>query len=317
MLPLEHFTLFVRLVRASHLVSKESLSPAELKQADADLQWFTQEYHRLYTTRNCSYNLHQLRHFARAVEDWGPAGNFWTFNYESAIGDKIGRVKGTQLSGREIVRSAALQQCTSALAASLKTPRIGTDYALMLERLRNPQSRRTAVVVTEHGDRRVSVVLTRNIYDSTAFRKSDPALYCIVSKLLAGIPFTKLSVSRRCALPGGFTVVAKDNAADKDYKRNASLVLIHKERIFECALFICVSVAQGSQKVAVGKFLETNPCEYFGCTKEFPFFLRGVIVGEYVLVNTRKFVKTVVEVTWDSKMERVFVVTPNCLNADL
>jgi hypothetical protein len=90
---LQHLILFVCAV---DILNGTSISSADLQLADDLLQYFIEDFERLYGRCNLSYNIHQLGHLTDTVRCWGPLWTTSAFPFESGNGMLMKLFNGTQ-----------------------------------------------------------------------------------------------------------------------------------------------------------------------------------------------------------------------------
>ena len=79
----EHFTLFVTIC---HNCLQKEIHEGLITEVEALCESFICGMESLYGVEFCSFNIHQLRHIAKCLRDWGPLHNYSCFSYETHLG---------------------------------------------------------------------------------------------------------------------------------------------------------------------------------------------------------------------------------------
>ena len=118
-LPPEYFEHLLLLVNAMHILLSDSISKKGLKTARVMLKNFCFQIESLYKARYCTWNLHSLLHYCKAVEDTGPLFLCSCFWYEDFNGDFRKLFHGTNGVETQILTSMAISQQIPKLASKL------------------------------------------------------------------------------------------------------------------------------------------------------------------------------------------------------
>ncbi|XP_051166501.1 uncharacterized protein LOC127284848 [Leptopilina boulardi] len=114
----EYFDHFLLLVKAIQLLSKEKILPAEIDLADSLLHIFIIDVERLYGLNKCTYNLHQLKHLAQNVREYGPLWVWSAFLSEDQNGELVKMTHGSNKIDVELsntIKIIQAQRCINYL----------------------------------------------------------------------------------------------------------------------------------------------------------------------------------------------------------
>lgn len=90
----KHFCLFSEII---FTLTKDSISPTDLRNAHAMCFEFVRKYQNLYGSERMTYNVHICSHLAEMVQNWGPLWATSCFNFEHGIGLLKKLVSGTKM----------------------------------------------------------------------------------------------------------------------------------------------------------------------------------------------------------------------------
>ena len=102
-----HYTLFVH---AIYILLQDSISEADLQEADRLLDGFCKSFSTLYEERFYTLNVHQLLHLVDDVRDQGPLYTHSCFSFEDKNGFILKLIHGTQFIDNQILSAVALCQ---------------------------------------------------------------------------------------------------------------------------------------------------------------------------------------------------------------
>ena len=102
-----HYTLFVQ---AIYILLQDSISEADLQEADRLLDGFCKSFSALYEERFYTLNVHQLLHLVDNVRDLGPLYTHSCFSFEDKNGFILKLIHGTQFIDNQILSAVALTQ---------------------------------------------------------------------------------------------------------------------------------------------------------------------------------------------------------------
>ena len=103
-----HYTLFVQATYI--LLQADSISEADLQEADRLLDGFCKSFSALYEERFYTLNIHQLLHLVDNVRDLGPLYTHSCFSFEDKNGFILKLIHGTQFIDNQILSAVALTQ---------------------------------------------------------------------------------------------------------------------------------------------------------------------------------------------------------------
>ncbi|KAK3907194.1 Halomucin [Frankliniella fusca] len=83
LLPQRYLRHLLKLSRAIFLVSRDSVTENDLREAEEKFTEYVREFQNFFQVECMRYNVHVLLHVVRAVRCWGPAFVHSTFNFES------------------------------------------------------------------------------------------------------------------------------------------------------------------------------------------------------------------------------------------
>lgn len=109
-LPDAYFQHWLLFMTALYTLLKESITLAELEQAEISLRFFVKQIDGLYGDREYTYNVHQLLHLALCVRRWGPLSGTSAFPFENYNMFVASCVHGTKHLGQEIVKNLSIAQ---------------------------------------------------------------------------------------------------------------------------------------------------------------------------------------------------------------
>lgn len=118
-LPEKQYQHFMLLVQAIYILLKESISPEDLTKASLLLEHFCLRAKRMYDERIETFNLHQLLHLPKSVQNNGPLWAFSCFFFEDLNGDLRGLFHGTQNVESQIIKAVSVMQHLPELQESL------------------------------------------------------------------------------------------------------------------------------------------------------------------------------------------------------
>ena len=102
-----HYTLFVH---AIFLLLQESISEADLQEAEKLLDGFCKSFSSLYHDRFYTLNLHQLLHLVDNVKDLGLLYTHSCFSFEDKNGFLLKLIHGTQFIDNQIISAVSVTQ---------------------------------------------------------------------------------------------------------------------------------------------------------------------------------------------------------------
>lgn len=102
-----HYTLFVH---AIFILLQESISQADLQEADRLLDGFCKSFSNLYHPRFHTLNVHQLLHLVDDVRDLGPLYTHSCFAFEDKNGFLLKLIHGTQFIDSQIISAVSVTQ---------------------------------------------------------------------------------------------------------------------------------------------------------------------------------------------------------------
>ena len=102
-----HYTLFVN---AIFLLLQESISEADLQEADRLLDGFCKSFSNLYQPRFYTLNVHQLLHLVDDVRDLGPLYTHSCFAFEDKNGFLLKLIHRTQFIDSQIISAVSMTQ---------------------------------------------------------------------------------------------------------------------------------------------------------------------------------------------------------------
>lgn len=102
-----HYTLFVN---AIFILLQESISEADLQEADRLLDGFCKSFSNLYQPRFHTLNVHQLLHLVDDVRDLGPLYTHSCFAFEDKNGFLLKLIHGTQFIDSQIISAVSITQ---------------------------------------------------------------------------------------------------------------------------------------------------------------------------------------------------------------
>ena len=105
LLPPQYFKHLPLLVEGVYLLTKSSISPADLNKASHCVLKFAKNFQVLYGKMHMSYNVHQLTHLVQAVIDWGPLPCYSSYIFEGFNMVLLNLFHGTQAVPHQIVNS--------------------------------------------------------------------------------------------------------------------------------------------------------------------------------------------------------------------
>jgi hypothetical protein len=105
LLPQRYFKHLLLLVQGVYLLTKSSISSADLDKAAHCLSQFTQKFQVLYGKMHMTYNVHQLTHLVQAVIDWGPLPCYSSYIFEGFNMVLLSLFHGTQAVPHQIANS--------------------------------------------------------------------------------------------------------------------------------------------------------------------------------------------------------------------
>ncbi|CAB4019393.1 Hypothetical predicted protein [Paramuricea clavata] len=105
LLPQRYFKHLLVLVQGFYLLTKSSISSADLDKAAHCLSQFTQKFQLLYGKKHMTYNVHQLTHLVQAVIDWGPLPCYSSYIFEGFNMVLLSLFHGTQAVPHQIANS--------------------------------------------------------------------------------------------------------------------------------------------------------------------------------------------------------------------
>lgn len=109
-LPENYFNHYILFVQAIYILLKDSISEAELKEADRLLDSFCKSFSNLYQDRFFTMNVHQLLHLVDDVRDLGPLYTHSCFTFENKNGFILRLIHGTQSIDNQILSAVSLAQ---------------------------------------------------------------------------------------------------------------------------------------------------------------------------------------------------------------
>ena len=107
-LPYRFLHHLMLLVDAVFTLSMDSIRKADIEEAHGSLNKFVFDFRGLYGQKHMSFNLHQLLHLAKAVNNWGPLWSFSTIWFEGHMGFLLKLFKGTRGIPTQIARTFKL-----------------------------------------------------------------------------------------------------------------------------------------------------------------------------------------------------------------
>ena len=97
-------------VNAIFLLLQESISEADLQEADRLLDGFCKSFSNLYQPRFYTLNVHQLLHLVDDVRDLGPLYTYSCFAFEDKNGFLLKLIHGTQFIDSQIISAVSITQ---------------------------------------------------------------------------------------------------------------------------------------------------------------------------------------------------------------
>lgn len=122
---LKHFFL---LVEAVNLLNQDSISPADIDDAEEKLKKFVKDFEYLYGLNNMNYNIHSLLHLPHIVRRLGPLHVFSCFAFESANGIMKKMIKGTRYSEEIIAETFCTRQSLPLFVQNLPSSSMILDF---------------------------------------------------------------------------------------------------------------------------------------------------------------------------------------------
>ena len=102
-----HYTLFIN---AIFILLQESISEADLQEADRLLDCFCKSFSNLYQPLFYTLNVHQLLHLVDDVRDLGPLYTHSCFAFEDKNGFLLKLIHGTQFIDSQIISAVSITQ---------------------------------------------------------------------------------------------------------------------------------------------------------------------------------------------------------------
>lgn len=103
----EHWQL---LVESVYLLMNQTVSTADVLQAQANLKKFVGETELYYSPRTMTFNVHQLLHLCQSVLDWGPLWAHNGYGFESGNGKIKRMIKAAKGVLHQVCRSLDFRQ---------------------------------------------------------------------------------------------------------------------------------------------------------------------------------------------------------------
>ena len=110
LLPDNYFAQYTLFVQAIYILLQDSISEADLQEADRLLDGFCKSFSTLYEERFYTLNIHQLLHLVDDVRDLGPLYTHSCFSFEHKNGFILRLFHGTQFIDNQILSAVALIQ---------------------------------------------------------------------------------------------------------------------------------------------------------------------------------------------------------------
>ena len=110
LLPDNYFSHYSLFVNAIFLLLQESISEADLQEADRLLDGFCKSFSNLYQLRFYTLNVHQLLHLVDDVRDLGPLYTHSCFAFEDKNGFLLKLIHGTQFIDSQIISAVSITQ---------------------------------------------------------------------------------------------------------------------------------------------------------------------------------------------------------------
>ncbi|XP_028408833.1 uncharacterized protein LOC114531425 [Dendronephthya gigantea] len=109
-LPDNYFNHYALFVQALYILLKDSISDAELNEAERLIYNFCKSFSLLYAERFYTLNVHQLLHLADDVKELGPLYTHSCFTFEDKNGFILKLIHGTQCIDKQIFSAVTLTQ---------------------------------------------------------------------------------------------------------------------------------------------------------------------------------------------------------------
>ena len=107
------------LVEAVYLLTTSSISSRNLNKADACIAQYVFQFERLYGKQHMSYNVHQLLHLTKTVNDWGPLSCYSAYIFEGFNMVLLKLFHGTQAVPTQIAKNFSLYRGMLAIASTI------------------------------------------------------------------------------------------------------------------------------------------------------------------------------------------------------
>jgi len=131
LLPDDYFAHYTLFVHAIYILLQDSISEADLQEADRLLDGFCKSFSTLYEERFYTLTVHQLLHLVDNVKDLGPLYTHSCFSFEDKNGFILKLIHGTQFIDNQIISAVALTQKLPELKE--KCVPTGTDIDLLYQ----------------------------------------------------------------------------------------------------------------------------------------------------------------------------------------
>lgn len=133
LLPDDYFAHYTLFVHAIYILLQDSISEADLQEADRLLDGFCKSFSTLYEERFYTLTVHQLLHLVDNVKDLGPLYTHSCFSFEDKNGFILKLIHGTQFIDNQILSAVALTQKLPEIKE--KCVPSGTDIDLLYQDL--------------------------------------------------------------------------------------------------------------------------------------------------------------------------------------
>jgi hypothetical protein len=118
-LPHPFYAHLLLLVEAVYLLTTSSISYRDLNKADACLTQYVIQFERLYGKQHRSYNIHQLLHLTKTVNDWGPLSCYSAYIFEGFNMVPLKLFRGTQAVPTQIANNFSLYRGMFKIASTI------------------------------------------------------------------------------------------------------------------------------------------------------------------------------------------------------
>ena len=110
-IPAEYYKCWCQFVKACQILCTRVIYPHQVEEADRLLQHFCVTYSQLFSTLDCTMNMHKHLHLKECIEYFGPIYGFWCFPFERFNGKLSSYHTNSKSVEVQIARKFLRDQC--------------------------------------------------------------------------------------------------------------------------------------------------------------------------------------------------------------